>query len=371
MKIALFCPTIKKESIPNLIKKLIKAMQNIGLNPILLLDNDFKVEDKSQNLKEKVKLLSDDLTKKFAFFEYVMLFDFLLNGNNLIYNLVLKETIKHLPQVKFISFHKDKPDNFGGLFDSFSNTTYIFSSINLKDLYQKTYLIPDKSTIVSPLLIDSNINIDYLSEYFDIVNTDYLALSVGASNPNDRLDSVASFLGILKCISFKKVKLIICDRKRGVVDQKGKNIIKLEGYKNGLELSDILFTSDLGYDDGFPSDAIIELMGLSNIFIASSFSESIPLLAITAQSKNNLIIFNETIDELKELGKTIESYQLDLGFPLKKFNIYEPTNVIYYTRHAKNVSKLLQEKNDLNAKCKNRFLYSQEFIWKYLEPLLK
>ena len=96
MKIALFCPTIKKESIPNLIKKLIKAMQNVGLNPILLLDNDFKVEDKSQNLKEKVKLLSDDLTKKFAFFEYVMLFDFLLNGNNLIYNLVLKETIKHI-----------------------------------------------------------------------------------------------------------------------------------------------------------------------------------------------------------------------------------------------------------------------------------
>ena len=54
-------------------------MQNVGLNPILLLDNDFKVEDKFQNLKEKVKLLSDDLTKKLAFFEYVMLFDFLLN----------------------------------------------------------------------------------------------------------------------------------------------------------------------------------------------------------------------------------------------------------------------------------------------------
>ena len=43
--------------------------------------------------------------------------------------------------------------------------------------------------------------------------------------------------------------------------------------------------SDLGYDDGFPSDAIIELMGLSNIFIASGFSESIPLLAITARVK--------------------------------------------------------------------------------------
>lgn len=58
----------------------------------------------------------------------------------------------------------------------------------------------------------------------------------------------------------------------------------MEGKRYGLGDEDMLFTSDIGYPQGFPRQGIFELFTLSNLFICPSYSESFGLTVLEAGS---------------------------------------------------------------------------------------
>ena len=66
-----------------------------------------------------------------------------------------------------------------------------------------------------------------------------------------------------------------------------KTMIRMEGKRYGLDETDILFTSDIGYPEGFPRQGVFELFTLSNLFICPSYSESFGLTVLEAGSRGN------------------------------------------------------------------------------------
>ncbi len=71
----------------------------------------------------------------------------------------------------------------------------------------------------------------------------------------------------------------------------------------GLDDSDMVFTSDMGYPQGFPRSAVFELFTLSNLFICPSYSESFGLTVLEAASRGNFLVLNEMVPALEEIGK--------------------------------------------------------------------
>ena len=148
----------------------------------------------------------------------------------------------------------------------------------------------------------------------------------------------------------------------------------MEGQKAGLGKDDLLFTSDLGYTDGFPRQGVFELFQLSNLFICPSYSESFGLTVLEAGSRGNFLVLNEAVPALKELGESLGAYFMrwdarNFGFDTRE--TYAPSEHAYYEEHAANIVNLMREDRSLNAKTKIRSMYNSNWICKnQLMPLI-
>ncbi len=90
--------------------------------------------------------------------------------------------------------------------------------------------------------------------------------------------------------------MIFCDfPSADIPRQIYKRMIQTEGMKFGLEKGDLIFTSDLGYEQGFPRRGVFELFGLSNLFICPSYSESFGLTVLETASRGNFLVLNEAV----------------------------------------------------------------------------
>ena len=67
----------------------------------------------------------------------------------------------------------------------------------------------------------------------------------------------------------------------------------------------MIFTSDLGYEDGFPRAGVLELFQMSNLFVCPSYSESFGLTVLEAASRGNFLVLNEAVPALQELGTAL------------------------------------------------------------------
>ena len=136
-----------------------------------------------------------------------------------------------------------------------------------------------------------------------------------------------------------------------------------------------MFTSDLGYADGFPRQGVFELFQLSNLFICPSYSESFGLTVLEAGSKGNFLVLNEAVPALKELGNTLGAYFMrwdarNFGYDTQEK--YAPSEKEYYEEHGRIIVNLMREDRSLNAKTIIRNRYSYEWICKnQLIPLLE
>ncbi len=70
----------------------------------------------------------------------------------------------------------------------------------------------------------------------------------------------------------------------------------------GLDDGDLIFTSLLGkeYEGGIPHDVVLQLFGLSDIFLFPSVSENCPLVLLEAALKKNLLVLNEDFTPMKD-----------------------------------------------------------------------
>ena len=104
-------------------------------------------------------------------------------------------------------------------------------------------------------------------------------------------------------MSEKTVKVIFCDfPSADIKSGLYKSLIRAEGRKAGLSDDDMLFTTDIGYADGFPRESVFELFTLSNLFICPSYSESFGLCVLEAGSRGNLLVLNEAVPRCASLA---------------------------------------------------------------------
>jgi len=151
-------------------------------------------------------------------------------------------------------------------------------------------------------------------------------------------------------------------------------IIKI-GCFYGLDETDIAFTSDLGYPQGFPRSGVFELFTLSNLFICPSYSESFGLTVVEAASRGNFLVLNEAVPALEELGKRLKTYFMrwdarNFGFDTKEG--YKPSEQAYLEENAVKIVDLMRDNSVLYAKTLSRQKLSPNWVWyNQLLPLLE
>lgn len=112
----------------------------------------------------------------------------------------------------------------------------------------------------------------------------------------------------------------------------------------GLSDEDIVFTSDLGYERGFPRDEVLDIFTLSNLYVCPSFSESFGLGELEAASRGNFLVLNEKVPAIEELGSHLHAYFMNwdarnFGFDTRE--IYQPSEQEYLEEHAEKAVNLM------------------------------
>lgn len=136
----------------------------------------------------------------------------------------------------------------------------------------------------------------------------------------------------------------------------------------------MLFTSNIGYQDGIPRSAVFELFTLSNLFICPSYSESFGLTVAEAASRGNFLVLNEAVPALEELGKKLKAYFMrwdarNFGFDTREE--YKPSEQAYMEEHALNIVDAMRDNAAIYAKTFVRQKLNPQWVWyNQFEPLL-
>ena len=209
-----------------------------------------------------------------------------------------------------------------------------------------------------------------------LLSSDILIVYPGRLTQGKKFEKVAALGGAIKKKTEKSVKIVFCDfPSLDIQPYVYKPIINKIGCLFGLDETDISFTSDLGYPNGFPRKGVLDLFTLSNLFICPSFSESFGLTVLEAASRGNFIVLNEAVPALEELGKNIKAYFMrwdarNFGFDTKEN--YHPSEQAYLEENGEKIINMMRENPVIHSKTMVRQRYSPKWIWEnQLKPLLE
>jgi len=154
-----------------------------------------------------------------------------------------------------------------------------------------------------------------------------------------------------------------------------KATVRLTGERFGLNREDMVFTTDLGYTNGFPRKSVLDLFTLSNLYISPSYSEAFPLTVLEAASRGNFLVLNQAVPALEEIGKQLNAYFMrwdarNFGFDTKEN--YYPSEQDYYKEHGDIIIRMMRENPVVRSKTLARQRFNPYWIWKnQFEPLLE
>lgn len=337
---------------------------------------------------DEAEVVAQSLVKHLEDVDVCLLHDILYQGWHLLHNVALRQAQKQLPKTRFVSFSHSAPLirplhlkwPFSARYTPMPNTTYISLTYAGIAPLAKQYGVPEGWCRVVynslDLMTDMSEDIHHLAEKIDFFSPDILIVYPARLTPAKKFEKVAALAGALRLKSEGNVKVIFCDFPSGDIKADSyKNIIRLTGVKNGMGSEDLHFTSDYGYLNGFPRTGVLDLFSLSNIFVMPSLSEAFPLTLLEAASRGNLLVLNESVPSLAEIGKEINAYFMRwnaINFGFETTESYSPSETAYYQAHAETLLRLLREESTIRAKTKVRQRYSPQWIWgNQLGPLLR
>ena len=227
-----------------------------------------------------------------------------------------------------------------------------------------------------PLLSSMSADVQHIAENIDLMGAEILAVYPARLTTGKQFEKVAALTGAIKATTEKTSKVVFCDfPSADIPSGVYKAMIRMEGKKYGLDETDMLFTSDAGYKDGFPRKGVFELFTLSNLFVCPSYSESFGLTVLEAGSRGNFLVLNEAVPALKELGETLGAYFMRWdarNFGYDTHEKYLPSEKAYYEEHGSRIADLMREDRSLRAKTMIRNRYHPQWIFKnQLLPLLE
>lgn len=337
---------------------------------------------------EEADLIAKDFVKNLEDVNVCIMHDILYQGWHLVHNIAIRKAQKALPGVRFLAFTHSLPVNrplkmeypFSARFSDMPRTKFIYPTYSGISALAKQYDIPEgKCAVVYnslPATEAMSKDVQRVADNIDLTGAEILAVYPARLTTGKRFEKVASLLGAIKTRTEKTAKVVFCDFPSADISGKiYKAIIQSEGKKFGLSEEDILFTSDIGYPDGFPRQGVFELFQLSNLFICPSYSESFGLTVLEAGSRGNFLVLNEAVPALKEVGNALGAYFMrwdarNFGYDTREK--YTPSEKEYYEEQGSIIVNLMREDRSLNAKTVIRNKYSYKWICRnQLMPLLE
>ncbi len=336
---------------------------------------------------DEVDVVAEDLVAKLLDVDVCIMHDIHYQGWHLIHNVAIRKAQEKLPNLKFIAVTHSAPVKrpanpkwpFSARYSPMPNTTYVYPTQSGIPALARQYNLPEgKCSVINnslDLMSSMSDDVKAIQKQFDLLSPDILIVYPGRLSTGKKFENVAAFAGVIRKKTEQDVKIIFCDfPAMDIKPDLYKRTIRENGYTYGLEESNIAFTSDLGYPQGFPRNSVLELFTLSNLFICPSFSESFGLTVLEAASRGNFIVLNQAVPALEELGKKLNSYFMrwaarNFGFDTKE--TYQPSEQVYLEEHAAKVVNLMRDNPVLHAKTLTRQRFSPQWVWhNHLEPLL-
>lgn len=332
-------------------------------------------------------LIASDFVQHLSDVDACILHDILYQGWHLVHNIAIRIAQKQLPHVRFLAFTHSLPLNrpreveypFSARYTDMPRTRFIYPTYSGIPALARQYNVPEgKCAVVYntlPLLSSMGPDVQRVAENIDLLRAEVLAVYPARLTPGKQFEKVAALTGAIKSQSEKSCKVIFCDfPSADIPSDVYKAMIRMEGKKYGLDDTDLLFTSDIGYAEGFPRQGVFELFTLSNLFICPSYSESFGLTVLEAGSRGNFLVLNEAVPALKELGESLGAYFMrwnarNFGYDTQEK--YIPSERAYYEEQGARIVNLMREDRSLHAKTIIRSRYHPDWICQnQLLPLL-
>ena len=332
--------------------------------------------------------IARDLREALADVDVCMMHDILYQGWHLVHNVAVRKAQEDLPHVRFVAFTHSAPVNrppapqypFSCRYTPMPNTVYVYPTQSGIPALARQYAVPEgRCRVVSnslDLLASMSADTAAVHREMDLLAPEFLVAYPARFTTGKRFEKVAALAGAIKRKTERSVKVVFCDFPSMDTDgPQYKRVIRATGEVCGLEEGDLLFTSDLGYTEGFPRSAVLELFTLSNLFICPSYSESFGLTVLEAASRGNFLVLNEAVPALEELGKRLGAYFMrwdarNFGFDTRE--TYQPSEMGYLESHAVKIADRMRDNAVLRAKTLTRRAFSPGWVWyNQLQPLLE
>jgi len=336
---------------------------------------------------QEVDIISESLRNNLLDVNVCMIYDILFQERYLVLNVALRKAQESLPNIRFIAYTHTEPVirpskiewPFSAKYTPMPNTIYVTPMNSGIVALAKQYDIPERKCRVINnslnILAHMSEDVRVISNKTDLLSSDILMIYPARLTPGKKFEKVVAFASAIKNRTEKSVKIVFCDFPSADINPDlFKALLQRLGCALNLNDNEILFTSDLGYENGFPRRGVLDLFTLSNLFVCPSFSESFGLIALEAASRGNFLLLNEKVPALEELGKQLCTYFMpwdarNFGFDTKE--TYYPSEQAYLEEHALKVVNLMKENSVVYAKTIVRQNYSPKWVWEnQLAPLL-
>lgn len=336
---------------------------------------------------KEAQVVADSLAGLLADADVCILHDILYQGWYLLQNVALRKAAERLPRLRFLSFSHSAPLvrpggvqwPFSARFEPLPRTTYIALTYAGIAPLAAQYGVPEGRCRVVynslDLLAGMHPAVRTLAGRVDLFSPAALLVYPARLSPAKKFEKVAAFAGALKRVGAGPVQVVFCDFSADGIDAGAYRKTVLEaGMEAGLAPEEMAFTSVLGFPEGFPRAAVLDLFTFSNLFVMPSYSELFPLAVLEAASRGNLLVLNEAVPSLEEIGKRLHAVFLRwdaLQNGYETIEEYLPSEQAYYESRAAEVAAALRENPALRAKSEVRRRFSPGWVWhNQLEPLL-
>ena len=365
----------------------VKITNTCNGSPIVWHDYSMPTGKVHGQFYAEAEAIARDYVRHLQDVDACIMHDILYQGWHLVHNIAIRQAQKSLPHVKFLSFTHSLPVNrpstleepFAARFTPMPNTRWVYPSYSGIEALARQYDVPlGRCAVVYntlPLLEALGEDAQRVAGCVDLLHADILAVYPGRLTPGKRLEKVAALAGAIQRKTEQHTRVVFCDfPSADIPPQVYKRMIRTEGQKFGLEEEDMVFTSDLGYEQGFPRQGVFDLFTLSNLFLCPSYSESFGLTVLEAASRGNFLVLNEAVPALKELGDSLGAYFMRWdarNFGYDTHERYIPSERAYYEEHGGIIVNSMREDRSLRAKTRVRTQYHGAWICRnQLMPLL-
>ena len=233
---------------------------------------------------EEADHIAKDLVTHLKDVDVCILHDILYQGWHLVHNIAVRKAQQELPHLRFLAFTHSFPAArpqameypFSARFTDLPRTKFIYPTRSGIPSLARQYDVPEGRCAVVyntlPLIPSMSEAVQTVARHMDLTRPDLLAVYPARLTTGKRLEKVAALAGAIRTATEQDIKVIFCDFPSADIPPKVyKAMIRTEGKKYGLGDEDLLFTSDIGFPDGFPRQGVFELFQLSNLFICPSY----------------------------------------------------------------------------------------------------